>query len=298
MKNLRKRFEIFCYKHSNWGIPNLMLYIAIGSAIVSLLSLFHGGSFVMSLLYFDKQLILQGQVWRLFTYVFTNYTGGIFSIIFIYFFYMFGRHLEQAMGTFRFNLYYFAGVIFMGVFALLVFPTQTTQAHLGLYLQMGTFMHLSMVLTFAAMNPDSQFYIFFVIPIKSWILSIVYLVVIASQVYNYAPIFPCNLFPLVGIANFLLFAGKDALNLLPPAWRPKGRNQYRTVRSKPQKKTGTIPFPQEKAAPKQTPAYTHRCTICGRTDVSNPELEFRYCSRCNGYHCYCEDHISNHTHIE
>ena len=44
--------------------------------------------------------------------------------------------------------------------------------------------------------------------------------------------------------------------------------------------------------------HTHRCTICGRTDVSHPDLEFRYCSRCNGYHCYCQDHISNHTHIE
>ena len=44
--------------------------------------------------------------------------------------------------------------------------------------------------------------------------------------------------------------------------------------------------------------YTHRCTVCGRTDVSNPELEFRYCSRCKGYYCYCQDHINNHVHIE
>ena len=46
------------------------------------------------------------------------------------------------------------------------------------------------------------------------------------------------------------------------------------------------------------PAYTHKCTVCGRTDVSNPELEFRYCSKCKGYYCYCQDHISNHTHIQ
>ena len=44
--------------------------------------------------------------------------------------------------------------------------------------------------------------------------------------------------------------------------------------------------------------YHHRCTVCGRTDTENPKLEFRYCSRCSGYHCYCEDHISNHAHIE
>ena len=38
--------------------------------------------------------------------------------------------------------------------------------------------------------------------------------------------------------------------------------------------------------------------VCGRTDLSDPDLEFRYCSRCKGYHCYCEDHINNHTHVE
>ena len=48
----------------------------------------------------------------------------------------------------------------------------------------------------------------------------------------------------------------------------------------------------------ETPAYTHKCTVCGRTDVSNPELEFRYCSKCNGYYCYCSDHINNHSHIQ
>ena len=40
------------------------------------------------------------------------------------------------------------------------------------------------------------------------------------------------------------------------------------------------------------------CTICGKTDTSHPDLEFRYCSRCQGYHCYCQEHISNHTHIQ
>ena len=44
--------------------------------------------------------------------------------------------------------------------------------------------------------------------------------------------------------------------------------------------------------------YTHKCTVCGKTDVDSPDLEFRYCSRCNGYHCYCQEHISNHTHIQ
>lgn len=311
MNNLRKRFEIFCYKHKDWGIPNLMLYIALGSALVLLMSMINGGSALFSLLCFDKTKILQGQVWRLFTYVFTDVSSGFLGLIFLYFFYNLGRHVEMSMGTFRFNLFYFSGVILMDVFAMIFCPTEAViidqylvepSYFTGLYTQMAFYLHLSLVLVFAATYPDSEFRIFFILPVKAWFLSLIYLVLIAIQIINMSQplnLFPHSLFPLVGLANFLLFAGKDVLNLLPPAWRPSGRRQYRTVRSKPQKKTGTIPFPNaNQAAPKEKPNYNHRCTICGRTDVSSPELEFRYCSKCNGYHCYCEDHISNHTHIE
>ena len=270
-----------------------MLYIVIGSAVVSILSMFNGGANVLYALYFDKGLILQGQVWRLFTYIFTSYTNGIYSLIFLYFFYMFGKFIEQSMGTFRFNLFYFSGVILMDVFAMIFFPAETQYDHLVLYLQMATFMHLSMVLTFAAMRPDSQFLILFILPVKAWVLSLVYIVIIAAQVYNASAVFPCNLLPLVGLANFLLFSGKDVLNLLPPSWRPSGNRRQKP----PQQKKGPIPFDQGKKT-KDSGNYTHKCTVCGRTDVTNPELEFRYCSRCNGYHCYCQDHINNHTHIE
>jgi len=303
LRNLRKRFELFCYRHSNWGIPNLMLYIAIGTALVSIITIFSQDTRLFSLLCFDKASILRGQVWRLFTYVFTDRaSANPLNLIFLYFFYMLGKHVEMSMGTFRFNLFYFTGLILMDAFAMIFCPTDPTASAfyaVNLYSQMGFYLHLSLMLAFAAAHPDAQFMVLFIIPIKAWILSLIYFVAVLSNIVSYSGFdFPNYLFPLVGIANFLLFAGKDVLNLLPPAWRPSGRRQYRTVQKNTQKKTGTIPFPQEKAAPKQAPAYTHRCTVCGRTDVSNPELEFRYCSRCNGYHCYCEDHISNHTHIE
>ena len=44
--------------------------------------------------------------------------------------------------------------------------------------------------------------------------------------------------------------------------------------------------------------YRHKCTVCGRTDTDYPNLEFRYCSKCKGYCCYCIDHINNHVHIQ
>ena len=112
--------------------------------------------------------------------------------------------------------------------------------------------------------------------------------------------FPYNLFPLVAIANYLLFFGKDVANVIPLSWRINFRRLFRKKSGTTQAKT--VPFPSagsyEASVAKPKEPYTHRCTICGKTDISHPDLEFRYCSRCNGYHCYCIDHINDHTHIE
>ena len=305
--NLRTRFERFCYKNRDKGIPNLMLYITLGSAIVYLMTLFNGGSVLYQLLCFDKGKILQGQVGRLFTYVFTEMSasGSMFTLIFLYFFYMLGRHVEQSMGTFRFNLFYLSGIILMDIFAMIFCPTvpqyptpEEATYLLGvlpMYFNMAYYLHLSLLLTFATTHPDAQFLIFFIIPIKAWVMGIVYMILIAVEIFNMSfPVmyFPHNLFPLIGLLNYLLFTGKDVINLFPFL---KNRRRYKAP--KRAYNPGPIPYRQAPQQPKQV-NYSHRCTICGRTDVSNPELEFRYCSRCNGYFCYCEDHISNHTHIE
>lgn len=310
MKNFRRDFERFCLRNRNKGIPNLMLYIVLGSGVVFLLSMFNGGSILYEWLRFDKAAILRGQVWRLFTYVLT-YTPGsnqFMVIIGLYFFYHLSRTVELIMGTFRFNLFYFTGVILMDLFAMIFCPIQDVM--LGEYLvppelftavvysDMAWYLHLSLLLFFAACSPDSEFLVFFIIPVKAWFLGVLYVVLTAVSIFNLTfPIsfFPHNLFPLVALANFFLFTGKDALNLLPPALRPN----IRRYRQPAPRRTGTIPFSGNREESKPRPApYSHKCTVCGRTDVSNPELEFRYCSRCSGYHCYCSEHISNHTHIE
>ena len=292
VKNLRSRFERFCYQNRHKGIPNLMLYVTVISAIIYVLTLFNGNATIYTWLNFDKIKIMQGQIWRLFTFIFI-YPPDIdpfLTLIGLYFFYHLGRHVELIMGTFRFNLYYFSGVLLMVIFAMVFCPTEPPIVSSYLcalvYSNMAWYMHLTLFLAFAAASPESQFYVFFFIPVKAWFLSIVYLVLIVINIHNLAPLFPHNLFPLAALANFLLFTGKDVLNLLPEAIRPA---------AKP-KKVVHIHIRQD--SPNKTQSYTHRCTICGRTDVSNPELEFRYCSRCNGYFCYCEDHINSHTHVE
>ena len=299
MGNLRTKFERFCYRNRNKGIPNLMLYITLGSAILYLFSLINGAGALYSFLYFDKAAILRGQVWRLFTYVLTYAPGinPVFVLIGLYFFYNLSRHVEASMGTLKFNIFYFSGMLLMDVFAFIFCPTAnvtigqyvfTPDAFTAFYADMAFYLHLSIILMFSVTNPDAQFLIFFIIPVRAWLIALLDLALIAISIINNLPLFPHNLFPLVGLLNFLLFAGKDVRNLLP--WKMRVVQKH-----KPAQHHSSEPI-QFRPAPKKED-FNHKCTVCGRTDVTNPELEFRYCSRCNGYHCYCQDHINDHTHI-
>ncbi len=294
MKNARTRFERFCFKHRNKGIPNLMLFVSLGAALVYFMSMFAENNILADWLCFDRSLILQGQVWRLITYPFVyslGYNQLILVLISLFCYYSLGRAVENAWGTFRFNLFYFTGLLLMDAYCLLFGGTANV-----LYL------NLSLFLAYATMYPDAQFLLFFIIPVKAWIFALIDLGLTLHQVISASfPVFdfPYNFLPLVAIANYLLFFGKDVVNILPPVWRTKlkRRAEYRTVPT-----AKTIPFSKvetaKTSAPKPKEPYTHRCTVCGRTDISHPDLEFRYCSRCQGYHCYCIDHINDHTHIE
>ena len=293
MKSLRRKFNQFCYQNRNKGIPNLMLYISIGTAIVYVLSQMDKSSTLYNALCFDRGLILQGQVWRLFTYIFTFNAGNIlFMLVSLLCYFSLGRAMEHIWGTFRFNLFYFTGVVMMDIFCMLF----------GGFRADVYYLNMSLFLGYATLYPNAGFLLFFIIPVKAWIFALFDLIITFSDVVRLtvAGLFPYNLFPLIAIANYFLFFGKDVVNVIPLSWRI---NAGRLFKKKPgTKKTGTVPFPtagsyQATTAKVQAP-YTHKCTVCGRTDVTNPELEFRYCSRCNGYHCYCEEHISNHTHIE
>lgn len=310
MKKLRQRFERFCLRNRDKGIPNLMLYICLGSGIVAFASLINGGYFLYDLLCFDKTAILKGQIWRLFSWLLTEQMGnGLLSFLFLYFFYRLGSAVERSIGTLKFNLFYLVGVVMMDVFAMVFCPTENViignylippEAFTYFYGNMSYYLHLGIVLAFATMYPDSQFVLFFILPVKAWVIALLDLIMIAISVFNMCYptfLFPHCLFPLIGLVNYFLFFGPDMGNLLPLSWRVKLQRR----RSKKANSQSSGPRVVQFTPPQQRnakPDYNHRCTVCGRTDVTNPELEFRYCSRCNGYHCYCQDHINNHTHIE
>ena len=98
-----------------------------------------------------------------------------------------------------------------------------------------------------------------------------------------------TLLPLIAIANFALFFGYVLWNRLA------AKLNFKKRQSDFKRATGNGPIHVNFR--KEEKPYRHKCAVCGRTDVSDPNLEFRYCSRCVGYHCFCEDHINSHVHF-
>ena len=274
-----------CYANRNKGIPSLMPYIAAGTAIVYLIGQMSGNYVLYSLLCFHRESILHGQIWRLFTFPFVYGTGNsnlLLVAISLFCYWSLGRAMEVSWGTLKFNLFYLTGILFMDIYCLIFGGAADV-----------TYLNLSLFLGYATMYPDSQFLLFFILPIRAWLFALFYLAMVLLNLLTLR--FPGNLFSVISLANYFLFFGQDMVNVLPMTLRLKLRRKTRKPFTQQPKVIPFSPAPNQK---QPAEPYHHRCTVCGRTDVSHPNLEFRYCSRCNGYHCYCEDHISNHTHIQ
>ncbi len=283
MKNLRRNFERFCLRNRNKGIPNLMLYICIGNAVMYVISMVTRSYTLYNLLSFNRRLILQGQVWRLFTYPLTYLTSNILLMaISLLCYYSLGNAMERMWGTLKFNIFYLTGVVLMDIYAMIF------NCSANVY-----YLNMSLFLGYATLFPDASFLLFFIIPVKAWVLALFDLVIILLGVFS-PPFTAANLFPLIALGNYFLFFGKDVLNVIPLSWQNNARKLFHKKPKQP--KVIQFHVSQKPQEPKQN--YNHRCTVCGRTDVSNPELEFRYCSKCKGYYCYCQDHINNHVHIQ
>ena len=157
MKNLRRSFERFCYKNRNKGIPNLMLYICIGTAIVYLMSIFANNYILYNLLCFNRQAILHGQIWRLFTYPLTLLQDNIlFQLITLVCYFSLGQAMERLWGTFKFNLFYLTGVVLMDIYSMIFNCTANVY-----------YLNMSLFLSYATMYPQASFLLFFILPIKA-----------------------------------------------------------------------------------------------------------------------------------
>lgn len=219
MKNFRRSFERFCFRNRNKGIRNLMLYICSGSAVVYLLSMVSQNNYLYYLLCFDRTRILSGEVWRLFSYPLT-FGGGnlLLTAIALLCYYSLGQAMENIWGTLRFNLFYLTGVVMMDIYCL-IFGGQASVYYLN----------MSLFLSYATLFPDSSFLLFFIIPVRAWIFALFDLAIVLLGLFTSS--FPYNLFPVVSLANYFLFFGKDVLNVIPITWRANAR---RLFRKKPQ----------------------------------------------------------------
>lgn len=295
MKFLMKKINMFCYKHPRFGIPNLMLYIAVANLGIYLIDLFGGGFALTYALAFVRNAILRGQVWRIVTFIllplrsdvrnifgelfYIRGSGLLFVILAGYFYYWIGSLLEREWGLAKFTVFYLSGIILN---ILVGFVAGYTSMY---------YVNLSMFFSFAVLFPDMTLLLFFILPVKAKWLALInaglFLWDIATAIRDH------NLLgivlPVVAILNFLIFFWGDLIGFL-----------RRGTRARRQARKNTVNFKQEVRRIKyeqKTKPYSRKCEVCGRTDVSDPTLEFRYCSRCQGYHCFCIDHINSHQHF-
>lgn len=205
-------------------IRNLMAVVVIGMAGVYVLDLFFApsGMAISSYLSLSRAAILQGQVWRLITFIFVPGSNSIWLLITLYFYYMMGRMLEQAWGGFRLNVYYLFGML--GAIVAMFFTGYGT----------NTYLNLSLFLAFATIAPDTRFMLFFFIPIKAKWMAVAYAALLAVQLVQtflfYSPL--AGLYSLISLAlslvNYLIFFGPTLVRTIKEQWRVyQNRRQWR-----------------------------------------------------------------------
>jgi membrane associated rhomboid family serine protease len=258
LNKLERRF-------GRYAIRQLMVYIIGINGLVYFLSYTHPESNAISKLALDPYLIMKGEVWRLVTFIFIPPAASVLWIFFIlYFYYIVGTGLEHEWGSFRFNIYYFTGMIATALAGFIV-----GQGTTALYL------NLSLFLAFAYVYPNYQILLFFIVPVKVKYLAWLYWFFIAFTVLT-APL-SAKAAAVVSLLNYLLFFGKDIIRTTAAYQR---RRDFRSRSALPPKTT------------------IHKCTICGMTENDDITMEFRYCSRCEGDHEYCMPHLKAHEHVK
>ena len=283
---MKKKIDIFCYRHPNFGIKNLMRYIIIANVVLWILQFIRPG--ILDYMVFDPRLILQGQVWRLVSFMFIPISTRFIALIAFYFYYVIGNILEAKWGSGRFTIYFFSGVVLTILYGfILYFITGFC------YPVTAQYIFLSMFFSFAVLFPDMQVLLFFILPIKIKWLAYLDAALFIVDVIRLP--FPLNILPVVAVLNFLIFCWDDVIygikrliERIKSFVRRKKNNQ------------NTVSFKREAQRirkEQESSLYNHKCCVCGRTDTDHPELEFRYCSKCAGYHCFCQDHINSHIHF-
>ena len=214
-------------------------------------------------------------------------TSQPISLLFlVLLYYSLGTALERTWGTFRYNVYIFSGLLFtvLAVFGLYAFyyfryGVEVPLSAVGL---IGTnYITMSIFLAFAVIYPDMEVMLYFILPIKMKWMALVYVVLAGYDFIN-------------GGIGIRVAIGASLLNFV--IFFLSTRNYKRFG---PREQARKAKF-KKQSRPHMT--YTngahHRCAVCGRTELDDPCLEFRFCSKCNGNYEYCQDHLFTHEHVK
>lgn len=267
-------------------IPGLIRYVIAIQLVGTLIGLTYPEVYVRYFM-LDFSAVARGEVWRLFTFIFCPVIDSInvFDIIFLaielYLYYMIGNSLENIWGSFKFTLYYMSGYLLMVIAGLILYiGTGEPYWFSGL-----EYINESLFLAFAVLFPDMEFLLYFIIPIKAKWFALFYAAIMVVTIYGYISEgsfygYINAIAIIVSMLNFLIFflSTRNYARFSPH--QVKRRRQFK-----------------KEAGPKVVPIYRHRCAICGRTEKDSEDLEFRFCSKCEGNYEYCSDHIYTHEHV-
>ncbi len=283
-------------RYPNFGVSNLMIYVIAISGLGMLISMVNPYIYYQYLSLDFYQIFHHGQVWRLITFLLCPSAGGSGSsglfwfVIMAWVYYSIGSNLERIWGRFRFTLFYLSGIVMILIVTLaaylimgILYPAQEVGIWLGMQVTLE-YVTESLFLAFALVFPDVQFLLFFIIPVKAKWLSIFYFALDAYQIIqgimmkSYYPV-ALIVVSLINIFIFFFFA-KGRPGMAAHARQTKRKAEFKQKMHESREK-GPI----------------HRCAICGRTELDAPELDFRYCSKCDGRYEYCSEHLFTHEHV-
>ncbi len=251
-------------KYGHLAIPNLPgMLVGLNALTYVLLQLSPEFGRWLTL---DMKLVLQGEVWRLISYIFVpSFGSGIFGgalglLLYLCYIWMIGSGVEQAIGSFRFNVYYFLGMLGTTLAAAITDNGSFSNGALN-----G-----SLFFAFARFYPEQLIYIMYILPVKvkwvAWVMAFFTLMAFLGGGAGE------RLAILASLSNYLIFFGGEIFQ------DARHRSEVAVRRQK---------FDRDIRDAVAEPL--HKCVICGQTDESNPELDFRV-SSLDGQE-YCTVHL-------
>lgn len=245
------------------AFPGFLRYYALFHVLVFVLQIVTPD--IGEVFKFDRGKILSGEIWRVGTMFFAGSQFGrvsLFTLVFLFFavnfVFMVSDGLENAWGSFKTSLFYYTGII--AVLGMnFIYPVAIPSS--------GTVLYGAAFLAFATLFPRVQIMLFMVLPVQVRFLGMFAGAMVLLAAIGQPILLP---FYLVGYANYFLWAALPAL-----------RGTARIIEAGKRKKRFTMGKTADSGA-------FHTCAVCKKTDVSDPQLEFRIGE--DGEE-YCTDHL-------